>query len=638
MSFEYRRSLAFRNLPGLSLFADGLRFCRLAAIALMCGGSLQAQVPESIALVKMGVHQQISATSLVPEGAEIVVDVFLPSSAPSSATVSLQKPSGETILLAKNANGLYAFDEFFSDEAHLSAAYPDGSYKVLVAGGSVDTTTSFPVAVSVATPVRITNYDALHTAGEAAQVTWQDITTHGTSHSLYLDLLSSGGVLLSNEALSSPAVTTGAFLNLLAGESYTGFLLYFGFDITVVNGGQTAIGIGSAFAVEFPIVRGAAVLSAPATPATAGAYASGPREVTVSWQPPVGSNPAIGYKLERATDATFTSALVTLPVYGAATSYIDTGVAANTTYYYRLSAGNESGTSAPTPAMKVLTPAAVGFGSTRFVNIATRAYCSTGNNVTIGGFVISGTLPKRVLVRAVGPSLTGQGLGASEVLLDPTMEVHQGTRVVASNDNWGDNTNATEISAVGAQIGATPLLGTDTKSAALLLTLSPGVYSFVVNSKSGTAGIVLLEVYDADTTGVTSTFVNIATRAYSTSANGVTIGGFVVSGGASKQILIRAVGPTLVTQGISSSEALANPVIELHQGVPVIATNDNWIANTNANGIRAAAARIGATPFASTDTASSALLLKLPPGVYSFIARGKSDTSGIVLVEVYDAD
>ena len=70
----------------------------------------------------------------------------------------------------------------------------------------------------------------------------------------------------------------------------------------------------------------------------------------------------------------------------------------------------------------------------------------------------------------------------------------------------------------------------------------------------------------------------------------------------------------------------------------MIATNDNWVSNDNAQDIVVAAARIGATPFAATDTSSSALLLNLPPGVYSFVVRGKSETSGIVLVEVYDAD
>ena len=149
---------------------------------------------------------------------------------------------------------------------------------------------------------------------------------------------------------------------------------------------------------------------------------------------------------------------------------------------------------------------------------------------------------------------------------------------------------------------------------------------------------MLLEVYDADATESVAEFVNIATRAYSTAGNGVTIGGFVVSGSAAKQVLIRAVGPTLMTQGLAASEVLANPVIELYRGAPVIATNDNWISNDNALAMEETAARIGAAPFSSSDATSAALLLKLPPGVYSFIARGKADTAGIVLVEVYDAD
>ena len=200
--------------------------------------------------------------------------------------------------------------------------------------------------------------------------------------------------------------------------------------------------------------RGVAVAAAPATPGFAGAYASGPAEVTLAWQPPLGANPATGYKLERAVDPAFT-APITLSL-DAATSYLDQTVSANTTYWYRLSATNSAGTSAPSAAMKVVTPISAGNGASKFVNIATRAYCSTGNNVTIGGFVVSGTTDKRVLLRAVGPSLTAQGIGASEVLLDPTISVHRGTQMIASNDNWGTNANVAEIATVGAQIGAAP--------------------------------------------------------------------------------------------------------------------------------------------------------------------------------------
>jgi hypothetical protein len=278
------------------------------------------------------------------------------------------------------------------------------------------------------------------------------------------------------------------------------------------------------------------------------------------------------------------------------------------------------------------------------VNIATRAYCGMGNSVTIGGFVVSGSVAKSVLVRAVGPSLTAQGLSSSEVLLDPTIEVHDaihGNAIIAANDNWGDSDNPAAITSTGVAVGAGPLLASDTQSAALVLTLNPGVYSFVVNGKGATSGVVLLEVYDADSVTTGSSFVNIATRAYATTGNGVTIGGFVISGNAPKQVLLRAMGPTLTTQGLGVPEVLADPTIELHDashGNKVIASNDNSGDNANAAAILTAGARIGATPYAVTDPKSAALLVSLQPGVYSFVASGKGATSGIVLVEVYDAD
>ncbi|HTO05102.1 MAG TPA: hypothetical protein VL069_15430, partial [Opitutus sp.] len=159
--------------------------------------------------------------------------------------------------------------------------------------------------------------------------------------------------------------------------------------------------------------------------------------------------------------------------------------------------------------------------------------------------------------------------------------------------------------------------------------------------QGGTSGIVLIEIYDADPAPSAVKFANIASRAYCTTNNGVTIGGFVISGTRSKQVLLRAVGPTLISQGVGQTEVLLDPKIDLHDAVrdnALVATNDDWESNANAADIRTVGARIGATPFDNADTKSSALLLTLQPGVYSFIASGNAGTSGIVLVEVYDAD
>lgn len=280
----------------------------------------------------------------------------------------------------------------------------------------------------------------------------------------------------------------------------------------------------------------------------------------------------------------------------------------------------------------------------RLVNISTRALAGTGNDVTIGGFVVRGTGPKNFLIRGVGPTLTGLGIKPEEVMLDPTVEVHDAlhqNRVIATNDDWSESANSVAIVTLADQLGAQSLAPNDTKSSALLLSLDPGVYSFIVKGKGDTSGVVLLEVYDADPSNGASKIVNISSRAKAAAGNGVAIGGFVVDGNAPKQLLVRAVGPTLATQGLDVAEVLADPTIEVHDalhGNAVIATNDNWGDNPNATDIVATAARLGATPLALTDTTSSSLLITLQPGVYSFVAKGKNGGTGIVLVEVYDAD
>ncbi len=280
----------------------------------------------------------------------------------------------------------------------------------------------------------------------------------------------------------------------------------------------------------------------------------------------------------------------------------------------------------------------------RLVNISSRANSGTGNNVAIGGFGVAGGGTKRLLLRAVGPTLNSQGIPVGEQMVDPTIEVHDalnGNAVIASADNWSDGTDATQLASLASQVGAATLSGGDNKSAAAILTVPAGVYTFIAAGKNQTTGIVLVEVYDADSADSAATLVNISTRAYCGAGDSVAIGGFGVSGNAPKKVLVRAVGPTLTTQGLTASEVLSDPTIEVHDalnGNAVIATNDNWTDNANTAQLAATGARVGATPLATADLTSSALLLTLPPGVYSFVVRGKGSASGIVLIEVYDVD
>jgi hypothetical protein len=507
--------------------------------------------------------------------------------------------------------------------------------------GTPTTAGSFPVSLQAFDGANATGFEsAIYTytitvnAGTASTPT---ITTQPLSQTVTVG----GSVTFTVAATGSPAPTLQWRKDGTAIAGETGTSLALNNVQTTAAGKYTVVATnasGSVTSNEAVLTVNAASANAPSPATSLGAFPSSATEVTLTWLAPA-SGPAVStYRIERATDTGFTAGLTTLNTTTASSSYVDTSASAGKTYFYRVSSVNAGGASAPTTGVQVTTPAGVSASKTSFANIATRAMCGTGNNVTIGGFVIGGTAKKKVLVRAVGPSLTNQGLGAAEVLADPTVEVHKGAPIIAQNDNWTEEANAAQITATAAAIGASALAGSDTKSSALLIDLDPGVYTFVASGKGGTQGVVLLEVYDADQGAGSSTFANIATRAFSTSGNGVTIGGFVVGGGAPKQVLLRAVGPTLSTLGIAAADTLADPTIELHQGAPVIAINDNWGDNANAAAIAATGARIGALAFDAGDSKSSAMLIRLLPGVYSFIARSKSNASGIVLVEVYDAD
>lgn len=330
-----------------------------------------------------------------------------------------------------------------------------------------------------------------------------------------------------------------------------------------------------------------------------------------------------------------------MPIAGAASStYNVTNATAAHAGIYTVTVANSASSVTSTSALVVVSD---GTASAALANISVRALSQTGNLVSIGGFVVDGNQPKTVLIRAVGPSLVDHGLSANDVMADPMFTLHDarnGNAVIASVDNWTDAENSADIVATSARIGAAALSATDSKSAVLLTTLQPGVYSFVVSGKNGGAGVVLTEVFDASL-GVGGTLVNISGRSYCGLGNQVSIGGFVISGSIPKTVLIRAVGPSLTAQGLAASEVLGDPFFTVHDalnGNAIIASNDNWTDNANSAEILATSARIGAAALAATDTTSAVLLTTLPPGIYSFVISGKNGTSGIVLTEVYDAD
>ena len=249
------------------------------------------------------------------------------------------------------------------------------------------------------------------------------------------------------------------------------------------------------------------------------------------------------------------------------------------------------------------------------LNVSTRLRAQGGDNVLIGGFIITGTERKKVLLRALGPSLSVPG-----ALADPRLELHAADgRLIAFNDNW--NSHRLEVLASTIPPG-------DEHEAALVATLPPGAYTAIVQGVGGASGIASVEVYDLDP-GSDSRIGNISTRGKVETGDNVMIGGFIISADQPTKVIVRALGPSLATHNVAGS--LANTTLDLHdRNGTVLASNDDWSSDQ--------AAEIIASHVPPTDPRESAIVLTLPPGNYTAVVRGKNSTRGVALVEVYNLE
>jgi hypothetical protein len=167
--------------------------------------------------------------------------------------------------------------------------------------------------------------------------------------------------------------------------------------------------------------------------------------------------------------------------------------------------------------------------------------------------------------------------------------------------------------------------------------LPPGSYTAQLTDATGGSGIGLVEIYDADNADVPSgsRLVNTAVRAHVGTGENVLIPGLVVSAGAQKTMLIRAVGPGIAAAPFGVAGALAEPVLTLFLGAQSLATNTAWSSAPNAGAIREAARAVGAFPLGE-GSRDSALLVTLPPGAFTIQVSGANGSTGIALVEVYE--
>jgi uncharacterized delta-60 repeat protein len=255
----------------------------------------------------------------------------------------------------------------------------------------------------------------------------------------------------------------------------------------------------------------------------------------------------------------------------------------------------------------------------RLVNISTRGQVQTDFDVMIGGFVISGSTPKTVVIRALGPTLALYGVLGT--LANPQLRLVRSSdgMVIASNDDWSNAANAATIAASG-------LAPSSPSESAIYTTLQPDAYTAIVWGVGGGTGVGLVEVYEIDHPEIP--FINISTRGKVLTDFDVMIGGFVIGGSEPQTVVVRGIGPSLASFGIS--RPLSNPKLVLVSmaSQTAIASNDDWGSADNA-------AAIQSSGFAPSDPKESAIYITLQPGAYTAILSGVDGGTGTGLVEVY---
>jgi cyclophilin family peptidyl-prolyl cis-trans isomerase len=255
----------------------------------------------------------------------------------------------------------------------------------------------------------------------------------------------------------------------------------------------------------------------------------------------------------------------------------------------------------------------------RLVNISTRMQVGTGDNALFAGFIMSGSGSKRLVIRAIGPSS-----GLSGAVADPVLELHDNsTATIATNDNWGDAPNKQEIIDLGLAPGS--------PNESVILTTIPSdpkgiAYTAIMPGAGNTGGLGVVEVYDLDS-GPGSTLVNISTRGQVGADPNALIGGFIFGGTDSKQVLVRAIGPSLTGFGVPG--ALSNPTLDFvnAQGT-TIDSNDDWTTSPQKT-------QIQNSGLAPTNSKESAIIQTIPAGNYTAVVHGVGGVTGVGSVEVY---
>lgn len=264
-------------------------------------------------------------------------------------------------------------------------------------------------------------------------------------------------------------------------------------------------------------------------------------------------------------------------------------------------------------AIAAVNPAVANTPAAKLLNIATRMRVDTGDNALIGGFYITGAGTKKVLIRALAPSLSG----VAGRLDDPTLELDRDDPASRQfNDDWqqGDTSQIPDGFA-----------SKDARESLIVATVAAGPHTAIVSGKGSATGVAIVEVYDLEGTAPEA-LANISTRGLVQTGDNVMIGGLIIGGTTPTKVLLRAIGPSLTAQGIQG--ALQDTELEL------VDSNGNTV-NTNQDWRNEQEGDIAATGVPPSDNREAAIIATLVPDAYTAIVRGKDGTTGVALVEAY---
>ena len=246
----------------------------------------------------------------------------------------------------------------------------------------------------------------------------------------------------------------------------------------------------------------------------------------------------------------------------------------------------------------------------------------------IEGFIVQGPAGsiKKIIVRAIGPSLVPFGI--TDALADPILEIHGANNAtIATNNNW----KATQVGGIitgnqFAEINGSGVAPSNNLESAIIANLAPGDYTAVVRGLGNTVGTGVVDAYDLSL-GSSARLVNFATRGLIQPGDKLMIAGFIVQNGPVRAV-IRAIGPSLTAFGIPN--ALPDTTLELrNQNGVIVRENDDWQSDP------AQKQQLESVGLQPSHELEAALVETIQPGQYTAHVRGKGQTSGIGVVQVY---